>query len=135
MSMGPLVTDIATILNGDGLGTLGTDIFASKEPDQPDNCITIYNTGGLPDDCLDLTSKDEICTFQVRVRNNSYLSAYAVMDLIRASIEKSKYNVIADSGGSTYYSIWSTSLPIDLQRDTTNRSIVTQNYACLRYFE
>jgi hypothetical protein len=133
--MGPLVTDIATILNGDGVGTLGTDIFASKEPDSPDNCITIYNTGGLPDECLSVTSDDEMCTFQVRVRNNSYVNGYVVMDAIRDSIEKSKYNIITDSAGSTYYSIWSTSLPLDLQRDTTNRSIVTQNYACIRYFE
>ena len=133
--MSALVTDIATILEGDGVGTLGTDIFASKEPDSPDNCITIYNTGGLPDDCIDLTSKDELCTFQIRVRNNNYISAYTVMDAVRDSIEKSKYNVITDSNGSTYYSIWSTNLPLDLQRDTTNRSIVTQNYSCLRYFE
>lgn len=133
--MAPLLTDIATILNGDGVGTLGTDIFASKEPNSPDNCITIYNTGGLPDDCLDVDSKDELCTFQIRVRNNDYVAGYLVMDAVRDSIEKSKYNVITDSAGSTIYSIWSTNLPTDLQRDTTNRCIIVQNFACLRYFE
>jgi hypothetical protein len=133
--MGNLLTDIATILNGDGVGTLGTDIFASKEPDSPDSCITIYNTGGQPDDCLDLTSKDELCTFQVRIRNNNYINGYVVMDAVRDSIEKAKFKVITDSAGSTYYSIWSTTLPQDLQRDTTNRTVIVQNYACLRYFE
>jgi len=122
-------------LQAAGVGTLGTDIFAAKEPDSPDNCITIYNTGGTPDPCLDVGENDEMNTFQVRVRNNDYLAAYVVMDAIRAVIQKSKFSVVTDSAGSTYLSIWSTTLPNDLQRDETNRVIVTQNYACLRYLD
>jgi len=135
MNMNPIVKDVTTILQAAAVATLGTDLFAGKEPNSPDNCITIYNTGGTPDQCLDLDSDDELNTFQVRVRNNDYLAAYAVMDSIRDVIEKDKFAIVAGVGGSTYLSIWSTGLPNDLQRDETNRVIVVQNYACLRYFE
>lgn len=134
--MNPVAYDIGKILENEGIGTFGTDIFASKEPDQPDNCITVYNTGGFPDECLDTgISQNELCNFQVRVRNNDYLTAYTVMTSIRNEIEKAKYKTITDSNGVTFYSIWATSLPIDLQRDTTNRCIVVQNYSCLRYLQ
>lgn len=133
MSFNPVAYDIAMILDTEGVGTFATDIFVSKEPNDPDNCITIYSTGGIPNQCLDLAENDEICYFQVRVRNNNYLTCYSVLTSIQAEIQKAKYKTVTDSNGTTYYSIWSTTTPIDLQRDTTNRCIVVQNYACLRY--
>lgn len=131
--MNPCVYDIAMILQTGGVGTFATDIFVSKEPNSPDACITLYSTGGLPSPCLDTNVDDEICYFQVRVRNNDYLTAYSVLDTIQAEIQKAKYKTVSDSNGTTYYSIWSTSTPIDLARDTTNRCVIVQNYACLRY--
>ena len=123
---------IAQILENDGVGTFATDIFLSKEPESPDNCVTVYNTGGFPDDCLDTANRSRaLYTFQVRVRNNDYLTAHSKMEAVRASLEK-KLPTLTDSSGTMYFHCWMTSLPTDLQRDTKNRVILTANFACMR---
>ena len=128
------VLQIAQILQNDGVGTFGTDIFISKEPESPDNTITIYKTGGLPDNTLKVGNyTQEIHNFQVRVRNNNYQSAHTTMNSVRASIEKG-LKTLTDSGGTDYLKIQMVSLPIDLIRDTTNRCIITANFTCMRYF-
>jgi len=129
-----LVFQIAEILEADGVGTFATDIFISKEPDSPDNCITIYKTGGLPDNCLTVGNRSlEIHNFQVRVRNNNYLTAHTVMESVRSSIEKG-IKTLVDSGGTNYFKIELNSLPIDLQRDKANRAIITANFTCMRSY-
>jgi len=128
------VFQIAQILQNDGVGTFGTDIFISKEPESPDNTITIYKTGGLPDNTLKFGNyTQEIHNFQVRVRNNNYQSAHTTMNSVRLSIEKG-IKTLTDSGGTDYLKIQMVSLPIDLSRDTTNRCIITANFTCMRYF-
>ena len=125
---------IAQVLEDDGVGTFATDIFISKEPDSPDNAITIYSNGGIPDECLTHGERSgEILSFQVRVRNNDYLTAQAVMESVRASIEKGNKTLV-DSGGTNRLKIWMTSLPIDLKRDSTNRAIVTANFNVMRSY-
>lgn len=129
-----VVYQIAQILQNEGVGTFATDIFVSQEPGNPDNCITLYNTGGLPDGCLSRTERSgEIHTFQVRVRNNDYLTAHAKMEAVRAELEKQQ-KTLADSGGTNTFRIWQTTLPLDLPRDTTNRAIVVATFACLRAY-
>ena len=131
-STNPLVV-VAQILEDDAVGTFATDIFISKEPDSPDNCLTLYWTGGFPDDCLDVDSRNrEVINFQVRVRNNDYLTAHAKMEEVRDSLEKAKFKQVSDSTGDLDVSCWLTNLPNDLQRDTTNRSIVTANFSMMR---
>ena len=128
------IFQIAQILQNDGVGTFGTDIFISKEPESPDNTITIYKTGGLPDNTLKVGNyTQEIHNFQVRVRNNNYQVGHTTMNSVRASIEKG-IKTLTDSGGTDYLKIQMVSLPIDLIRDTTNRCIITANFTCMRYF-
>lgn len=121
---------IAQILENNGIGTYATDIFISKEPENPDNCVTVYSTGGLPDGCLDRDAREnERLLFQIRVRNNKYLSAHSKMEDIRTVLEKELLNY--DSGT---FSVIIESLPIPLQRDTKNRVIIVVNCSCLRKF-
>jgi len=128
----PIEYQIAIILQDNGLGTFATDIFCAKEPDAPDDCITIYNTGGIPDDCLDRDSRGaESPNFQVRVRNNDYLAGYAVMESIREVLNK-KSNTITDSVDVTTIESWMITLPNSIMRDTTNRPVITANFSCLR---
>jgi hypothetical protein len=145
------VFQVAEILQADGVGTFGTDIFISKEPETPDNAITIYKTGGLPDNTLKVGEySQEIHNFQVRVRNNNYQNAHTVMNSVRASINNYQnahtvmnsvrasiekgIKTLTDSGGTDYLKIQMVSLPIDLSRDTTNRCIITSNFTMMRYF-
>ena len=121
---------VAQILEDDAVGTFATDIFVSKEPENPDNCVTVYLTGGFPDDTLDTAARSsEITNIQVRVRNNDYLTAHSTMEAVRDSIEKAKFKSLTDSAGTTYFAIWMTNLPNDLQKDTKNRSIVVADFS------
>jgi hypothetical protein len=68
-----LIRDIAQYLEASSIGALGVDIFLDHEPDQPDNCITLYDTGSFApySQILDLRR-----TMQVRVRDASYPAGY-----------------------------------------------------------
>ena len=41
---------IAEILQDEGVGVIGTDIFVSQKPNKPDFCIATYASGGQPPD-------------------------------------------------------------------------------------
>lgn len=129
-----VVYQVAQILENEGVGTFATDIFVSKEPDSPDNALTLYDTGGVPDGCLVKGERSgEVHTFQVRVRDNDYLTGRAKLEDVREQLEKARHS-LADSGGTNRFSFWLTSLPVDLQRDTTNRSVCVANFACMRSY-
>lgn len=129
-----VVYQLAQILEDDGVGTFATDIFVSKEPESPDNCVTVYNVGGQADQCLDPDERSgERHDFQVRVRNRDYLTAHAKMEAVRDSLEK-QVKTLSDSGGTNRFRLWMTTLPRDLQRDKTNRVIVTANFSCIRAY-
>lgn len=69
--------DIAVQLESLGLGTIaaksGWSIAVSREPQNPANVITIYDTGGEID-----TDEQNVLypTFQIRVRASTYLESY-----------------------------------------------------------
>lgn len=69
--------DIAQKLASGGLGALGGTspfaIFVALEPELPDSCITLYDTGGEDSDTDEMNI--EYPTIQVRVRATSYMSA------------------------------------------------------------
>lgn len=130
--MNNFLRDLCQFMETDGIGTFATDLFAAKEPDSPDNCVTVYRTGGEADDSLDINSTMERPTFQVRVRNKNYEAGWLVMDQVVALFGKAKFLQINDSNGLTNYTFWRTELPIDLRRDTQNRFICVANYRCMR---
>lgn len=45
-----LLTEIATFLAAEGLGTLGTDLFQAKMPASPNACGAVYESGGSAPD-------------------------------------------------------------------------------------
>ena len=46
MSTSP-AKDIASILQTDGIGTEGTDLFVDQIPETPDSCVVVRNTTGF----------------------------------------------------------------------------------------
>ena len=54
-----VLTDLATRLDTEGVGTLNTDIFRGRLPDEPDECIALQTYAGDPS----------------RIRNDEYLAA------------------------------------------------------------
>jgi hypothetical protein len=59
------------------------NLFIGREPSEPSNCVTIFDTYGLPPQ-LNLTSQGyERPTVQIRVRNNSYIDGWTIIENIK----------------------------------------------------
>ncbi len=67
-----MLKEIGTYLATKSIGTVGTDIFLGLMPDQPDNCIALFEYAGNPPD---LHWNGEYPGLEVRVRNTSYAAA------------------------------------------------------------
>lgn len=123
--------DIAHYLDDQGVGTFGGtsswSLNASREPVDPPDAVTLYDTGGgEPDtDEQDLLSP----TFQVRVRSLDFQRAYDKQIEIR--------NLLILPGKittefSVFVLIAMTSDVIDAGHDDNNRFILTANYRTIR---
>lgn len=119
--------DIANILAGvSGMGTVGTDIFIGREPTTPNNCITVYDTGGYPSDVAAVYQRP---TIQVRVRNASYTAGYAVINAIKDTLHGSYTN---EEGGAKYTGIWASNDILFLMYDESQRAVFTCNFTIHR---
>jgi hypothetical protein len=120
--MNPASEDIKDILEAESsLGlALGTDLFIGKEPADPNNCVTIFDTPGLPPQ-LTLAGKGEdyfYPSIQVRVRNTNYLTAYSLADSIRDVLHGLAHETW---NGTLYILIQCTQGPALLDWDENNR--------------
>lgn len=97
-------------------------VFFGEEPKDPNDCVTIYDTGGgdpFPDIELYDTS------IQIRVRDTKYTEAYAKQNQIReALIIPTTFEI----NGTRYIGVWNQGDIISLGRDQNNRAILTSNY-------
>ena len=86
--MNPSSADIKDMLEAvSSLGLeFGVDLFVGREPSDPDDCVTIFDTGGYPPQ-LTMTQGEDFYSpsVQIRVRNNSYLTGYnLISDIVTA---------------------------------------------------
>lgn len=100
-----VISDVAEYLEGQSLGTVGTDIFESYLPDSVNSCIGVFDTGGLQPD-HDLPTKEP--TFQVLIRAISYSAGKTKLDSVRSALHK-QANVTLFSGGTYFYFIFAIS--------------------------
>lgn len=92
------INDLAQYLVDEELGTLGTDIFKSHQPNSPANCITVIETGGVRPP-IDLPSRRP--TFQVLVRNSDYTAGAQKLLDVRNALHN-KYGITLVNGGGNY---------------------------------
>src|SRR5690606_27918067 len=123
--------DVEFLLPGDeismshpgGVGTLGApsgwSLNAFREPDSPDDAITVYDTGGSGPDTDD--QDPEWATMQVRVRSRSYLDAYSKHEEIRDLLSRDAQIV---SATSILIGAFMTSDIMSLGRDDNDRFIL-----------
>lgn len=123
--MSTIIGDIATYLQTAGLGTVGTDIFASYTPDAADNIICVLDTGGtMPDPYIPTKSP----TFQVFVRASDYETGRAKLDQVRATLHK----LVNTTVGSTYfYYILAQSEGGSIGRNERGLDEFSMNFICL----
>jgi len=119
--------DIATLLEISDIGlTLASDLFISREPASPDNCVTLYDTPGSPPVVfMNKNEKYFYPAIQVRIRNNDYRQGYSLGKQIATMLHGEGQTEIND----TYYSlIAAQSEPFLLEYDKNNRAIFIINF-------
>jgi len=121
-----MLSDISTYLKNQGVGTPGTDMFLGLMPDQPDNCIALFEYAGSPPD---LHWNGEYPGLQVRVRNKSYAAARTkigeVMDKLHGLHEQTL-------SGTRYLLVKARGSPEVLKRDANNRVELFVNFEIIK---
>ena len=106
--------------------SLGTTLHLHREPDSPDDCVTIYNTPSFPPDRT--LNKEEIyyhSSVQIRVRN---LDADVGLTLARDIMEV-LHNRAQETWNATLYTvIQATGEPAAIAWDENNRVIIVINF-------
>ena len=97
-------SDIKSILlDESSLGlTFAGDLFIGFEPKRPDNTVTIFDTGGAgPQLTFDRSEKYEYTNVQIRVRDNSYETAWERINDIKNTLHGRAH----ETWNGTYYSL------------------------------
>lgn len=96
-----VVTDVATYLAANSIGTVGTDLFYAYQNDIDGPMVCVLDTGGqLPDQYLPTTEP----TFQIFVRSRTYVLGKAKLDAIRALLHQNN-NISLVAGQKYFYFI------------------------------
>jgi len=109
-----LTTEIKSLL------TSVDNVYIGNMPDSPDNSVCIYRTGGFPRSLT--ASALEEPTFQIKVRNSSYVIGETLCDTIKDLLNGSnteKVLMIQQMGDT-----------LNIGRDKSNRQEWTINFRC-----
>jgi len=126
--MGPASEEIKDMLVAESyLGfTFGKDLFIGREPAEPHDCVTIYDTPSFPPDLtLDSGESYYRSSVQVRVRDRSYVEAMSIARNIMTSLHGRAQETWS---GTLYTVIRATGEPALLAWDDNNRAIVIINF-------
>ncbi len=91
-----MLSEIGAYLATKSIGTVGTDIFLGLMPDQPDNCIALFEYAGSPPD---LHWAGEYPGLQVRVRNKSYAAGRAKIGEVVTALHGLYEQTLSDGSG------------------------------------
>ena len=124
--------DICDLLESESsLGlVLGQNLFIGFEPDSPANCTTIYDTPGFkPETELEKGRDIYKPSIQVKVRNNSYVTAGALINQIKDELHNITNQTV---NGSRYIHIQCSQEPFSLGRDVNGKSQWVCNFDLMR---
>jgi len=125
--LNPPSEDIKDILEQSsvGVGTFGTDLFISKEPDSPDSCITIYDTGSTGESQAGYSYDYPTIMIRIRGTRMGYAAAWALAEDVKDALHS-----LANEtwNGTRYVGIWCMGEPNSLGYDDKQRPILTLNF-------
>jgi hypothetical protein len=121
-----VLKEIGAYLQSQGIGTLGADLFLGLMPDQPDNCIALFEYAGSPPD---LHWPGEYPGLQVRVRDKSYPVGKAKIEQIVRELHGLHEAVL---GGTRYLLVKARGSPEVLKRDANNRVELFVNFEIIK---
>ena len=121
-----MLTEIGAYLATKNVGAVGTDIFLGLMPDQPDNCIALFEYAGSPPD---LHWEGEYPGLQVRVRNKSYAAGRAKIEEVVTELHGAHELTL---NGTRYLLIKARGSPEVLKRDNNNRVELFVNFEIIK---
>jgi hypothetical protein len=121
-----MLKEIGTYLQSQGIGTLGANLFLGLMPDQPDNCIALFEYAGSPPD---LHWPGEYPGLQVRVRDKSYAAARSKIREVMAALHGLHEQTLS---GTRYLLIKARGSPEILKRDASNRIELVLNFEIIK---
>ena len=121
-----MLREIGEYLATKSVGTVGTDIFLGLMPDQPDNCIALFEYAGSPPD---LHWNGEYPGLQVRVRNKSYAAARTKIGEAMTALHGLHEQTLS---GTRYLLIKARGSPEVLKRDNNNRVELFVNFEIIK---
>ena len=126
--MNAVSEDIKDMLEADSaLGLVfATNLFIAKEPSTPDECATIFDTSGLPNQVtLGMEGNYYYPSIQIRVRSDDYRDGWDLIQEIMISLHgrgQETWN------GTLYSIIKQSSGPVLLDWDDNNRVRFVVNF-------
>ena len=121
-----MLSEIGAYLATKSIGTVGTDIFLGLMPDQPDNCVALYEYAGSPPD---LHWNGEYPGLQVRVRDKSYAAARTKIGEVMEKLHGLHEQTLSDT---RYLLIKARGSPEVLKRDNNNRVELFVNFEIIK---
>lgn len=121
-----MLREIGAYLATKSIGTVGTDIFLGLMPDQPDNCIALFEYAGSPPD---LHWNGEYPGLQVRVRNKSYAAARTKIGEAMTALHGLHEQTLS---GTRYLLVKARGSPEVLKRDNSNRVELFVNFEIIK---
>ena len=122
--MNPSSVDIAEFLEGE-IENLrrGDNLFVSYQPDEPSNCVIIFDTSARP---LHITMDRkyyEYPSVQVQIRYINFIDAWAIAEEIKEKLLSWGGQTVND----VFYSLIHPSAPFHLGRDEKHRELIVIN--------
>ena len=121
-----MLREIGTYLQSQGIGTLGTDLFLGLMPDQPDNCVVLFEYAGSPPD---LHWSGEYPGLQVQVRSTSYPTARRMIGNIVNILHGMSEQKLS---GIRFLLIQAQGNPEVLKRDDKGRVVLFVNFRIIK---
>lgn len=129
-----ILDELATYLRSQGVASTSQSaswaVFEGFEPDTPDKCISLFETGGDPNEQHEATPIDRP-TFQLRVRSDDYgySTGRSKVAAARTSLELIGNTTLS---GWRYIHVVAMSEPVSLGVDENQRPRWVQNYRAIR---
>ena len=126
-----LLDDLGDYLSSGGMGTVGINVFLSLLPDQPDTCVSVFETGGSASlHTMGGTNPvAENPSVQIICRAKTYTTARILakdVDLLMNGLRNRTIN------GVKYSWVQGVQAPFFIARDANNREEVGCNYNIIR---
>jgi hypothetical protein len=118
----PVDIDVAEYLQTLGRATVGTDMFIGFMPDNPDDCIVVRATQGLPPNVI---VNLEQPGFQVMVRNVDHDAGRLAVDTIKTDLHQLTHTTL---NGLLYKRIDATGSYTFIGRDEKERTLWSVNF-------